>query len=86
MLEGSGNAVADDLVWAQTDQWLPEKSHGAMIGLQVSSDEIEKRRFARPVGADDGVCLLRFDLQTDIPNRTETVETLAQTINLEHGY
>src|SRR5229473_5992995 len=57
----------------------------ARIGCETAGDQVEKRRLAGAIRANDPKRLALRDRQIDIVRRDDRTETLAQAFNLQHA-
>ncbi len=65
VLERSRHALAGDVVWTAAQQVLAGEADRALLGAIDARKNVEDRRLARTVGADDGEQLLRTDGEVD---------------------
>src|SRR5438270_211032 len=63
----------------QLGYFFVEEGYFSAVGRQVAGDEIEKRRLAGAVGADDQAPLPRRDLERDAVDRRQPAEGTFQT-------
>ncbi len=82
-LEDARDAELVDLVRLLARQHRAVEDDGAAGGRQPSDDDVEQRRFAGAVGADDRMRLALFDLKVDVGQRMQASEALVDVGDVE---
>src|SRR5207253_2904817 len=75
-LERARDAKPHDLMRRHPHEVGPAKKHRALARAVHAGDEVEERRLAGAVRADDADKLARYDLDLKIGNRAESAETV----------
>ena len=84
-LERAADAEPADVVRRQAGDVAPVQDDGAGVGAQVAGDQVEERRLARAVGADDRRDLAAGHAERDAGHGLKAVEGLPHTAHLKHG-
>ena len=58
----------------------------AAVHLEMPGDEVEKRRLAGAVGADDGVLFALFEIDRDVADGDEALEILEGVFSLQDRF
>ena len=69
----------------QAQQFLAEQPHGAAVRIEIAGHEIEQRRLAGPIRADDEAAFARHHLDRYILGGRQAAEALAQSRHLQGG-
>ena len=69
ILEGTGNAVAGDLIWAEVCNVLAPKVNRATRRVIKTSNTVEDGRFSRAIWANQPMDLPFLDSESDVVNR-----------------
>jgi hypothetical protein len=84
VLEGPAHAQRGDLIGPQADQRAPPKGDGALVGRVEAGEDVEERRLAGAVGADDGGDA-GAEREVHPVQRGEAAEALGHPPGLEQG-
>src|SRR4051812_24864397 len=76
-LETAAEPAPVDLIRAQPGDVLAFQFDASLAGREPGADEVEERRLARAVGADDRVPLALLDLEIDVLDDLRAPESLA---------
>src|SRR6266581_985889 len=82
-LERPRDALAEDLVGLEAGEVLSVVDHLAAVGLEEARQEVERRRLARAVGADEAGDLAAGDGEAAAVDRPDPAEGLLQIAGLE---
>ena len=85
-LEGSRHAARDPLVWRKRRDVAPVEQDGARGRREEAAHQIEERRLAGAVRADDGAQFAGLDGQRHILDGDEIAEPLGGGVDLEQGH
>src|SRR5690606_34962626 len=85
-LERAREAEPVDLVRRKAGNPRSPQSDLARSRREHAGDDVEQRRLAGAVRADEGVPLARRDRQVDVIHYPQFAEGLADTYELEHGF
>src|SRR5690242_7266149 len=70
----------------QASQLLVEKRHRAGVGFEFAGDEIEQRRLAGAVGADDQAPLARRNDEIEAAGDAQTAEGFLELMDRQRGH
>jgi hypothetical protein len=84
VLECPGDALPGDLVRLQWPALLAMEPDLAFLRVVKAVDDIQHRRLAGPVRADDGADLALADIEADILDRGDAAEALGDVLHLHH--
>src|SRR5450432_3904743 len=73
------------LVGLETRDFFPEQPDRASIRYKVARDQVEERRLAGAIGADDKSALARHHLQRDAVHGRQAPEDLPEAADLQRG-
>src|SRR6266851_9548187 len=82
-LKGDRHASPRAAIGGEPGEILTAQMHRTSIWSQVAGDEMEQRRFARTIGADDAHQLGFVDLQGHLVDRDHAAEAAGQTVRFE---
>ncbi len=83
-LVGAGQAPAGDLVGRQAGDLLPPENHPPALRRVDAADDVEHRRLARAVGADEPQNLPLRQAETHILESLQAPEPLGDVLYLEN--
>ena len=83
-LERATDAEPGDVAWPQADELLAPKADRPRARVRVAGDQVDERRLARAVRADDAHDLLGRDAHVDVPGGHDLIEQLGEPAHLEH--
>src|SRR2546427_727533 len=83
-LERAAHTEPGDLARREADELLAAKTDRASARVRVTGDEVDERRLARAVGADDGDDLLGRDGDVDVAGGHDLIEQLRESAHLQH--
>src|SRR5438552_1133809 len=83
-LERAAHTEPGDLARREADELLAAKADRASARVRVTGDEVDERRLARAVGADDGDDLLGRDGDVDVAGGHDLIEQLRESAHLQH--
>ena len=85
-LKGAGDAALADPRHREPGHRFAGKPHAALCRLDHPGDQVEQRRFAGAVGADDGAHLAFLDPHRHMVDRDEAAEAAGQLIEFEQRH
>ena len=83
-LQRAGDPEPGELVRANPVQHGLAEPHAAGVGAHEAADDVEQRRLARAVGADDADDLAGRDRQRDVVERRQAAEAHRETVHPQH--
>src|SRR5690606_12781028 len=84
-LERPPHAGADPRLGPQAVDGLAVQPDLARIGLVAAGDDVDERRLARAVGADEREDLARAHVERDVAEGGDVTEAARDALDLEHG-
>ena len=84
-LEGAAHAELDALLRRQPRDRPAVEHDLARGGREEAGDQVEERRLARTIGADDGAQFARRDAERYLAHRDQAAECLGDAADLQHG-
>src|SRR5690606_28939994 len=84
VLEGAADAELGDLVGDQLVNALSDEADSALVERLITPDEVEERRLAGAVGADQSRDRTGLHREADIPDRAKAAEGPADVLDLQH--
>jgi hypothetical protein len=85
-LEGARDSLARDRVHRQAGDVLPGEEHLPRLRPQRARDEVEDRRLAGAVRADQRADLARLDAEVDLVDCHQRAEAAHQAAALKQGH
>ena len=85
-LEGSRQPQLDDAMWRRPGDILALETDRAAVQTEMPGDQIEQRRLARAIGADNGMFLALFQIDRDVVNGDEAFKNFVRLVGLQHCF
>ena len=85
VLEGARNAQFGDVMCRDAGHVLAPKGHATGVGVVEPADQVEHRRLARPVGADDAKHFAIDDLERYVAHGLDAAEADRKLLSLEQA-
>ena len=85
ILEGARDPQFGDVMGRNPRHVLAREGHAARIGVVEPADQVEHRRLARPVGADDAEHFAIDDLERHVAHGLDTAEADREVLSLEQA-
>ena len=82
-LEGAPDAEVEHAVGRSVGDLVAAIAHGALLDALIAGDDIEERRLAGSVGADQAVDLALVDLQVTLRQGRDAAVVLADALDLD---